>query len=211
MSCFNAGLIKQNIDFCLILLLYCFKGIICKKNLKNNIKVNIFALEIFETYPKVTYYTVRWENAELSETDKFIEKFLYQQVDYKRELQEILTLIEVIGEERGAKDFYFSRHENLATALPPSSMLLVKGIEILFYENRLRLYCVKINENIVVLFNGGIKSSQTVQNSPDLIIKFREAQNFAKRIWQAIQDKEILINLELHELKDFSEEDEIFL
>ncbi len=173
--------------------------------------MNIFALEIFETYPIVTFYTVRWEKEEISETDKFIKKFLYQQTKYKTELQEILTLIEVIGEERGAKDIYFTRHENLATALPPSSTLLVKGIEILFYENRLRLYCIKINENIVVLFNGGIKSAQKVQDSPDLIMKFREAQTFAKRIWQAIRDKDIVINQPSHELNDAFDTDEIIL
>jgi hypothetical protein len=173
--------------------------------------VNIFALEIFESYPIVTYYTVRWEDDEFSETDKFIEKILHRQTDYKTELQEILTLIEVIGEERGAKDIYFTRHEDLATALPPSSSLFVRGIEIPFYENRLRLYCIKINDNIVILFNGGIKTSQKVQNSPDLMMKFRDAQIFAKRIWQAIKDKEIVVNSTLHTLNDALKNDEMFL
>lgn len=173
--------------------------------------MNTFAIEIFETYPIVTYYTVKWENEDLSETDKFIQKFLYQETGFKNELQEILTLIEVIGEERGAKDFYFSRHENLATALPPSATILVRGLEIPFYENRLRLYCVKINENIVILFNGGIKSSQKVQDSPNLLMKFRDAQTFAKRIWKAIQDKDIFVHQETHALKDAFNNDEIFL
>jgi hypothetical protein len=173
--------------------------------------VNIFALEVFETYPIVSYYTVRWQNDELSETDKFIKKILYQQTEYKTELQEILTLIEVIGEERGAKDIYFTRHEDLATALPPSSSLLIRGIEIPFYQNRLRLYCIKINENIVVLFNGGIKMSKKVQNSPDLLMKFREAQIFAKRIWEAIKDKSIVINAPSHALNDAFNNEEIFL
>jgi hypothetical protein len=173
--------------------------------------VNIFALEIFETYPIVSYYTVRWENDELSETDKFIEKILYQQTDYRIELQEILTLIEMIGEERGARDIYFTRHENLTTALPPSSRLWVRGIEIPFYENRLRLYCIKINENIVVLFNGGIKTSKKVQNSPELLMKFRDAQVFAKRIWQAIQDKNIVVDVHAHTLNDAFNNEEIFL
>ena len=185
--------------------------ILIEKKSKNNIKVNIFALEIFEKYPIVTYYTVKWDNEELSETDKFIQKFLYQQPDFKSDLQEILTLIEVIGEERGAKDFYFTRHENLATALPPASTLSVRGIEIPFYENKLRLYCVKINENIVVLFNGGIKSSQKVQDSPNLLMKFREAQSFTKRIWQAIQDKDIIVNQISRELNDAYNTGEIVL
>jgi hypothetical protein len=173
--------------------------------------VNIFALEIFEIYPLVSYYTVRWENNALSETDKFIEKILYRQTIHKTDLQEILTLIEVIGEERGAKDVYFTRHEDLATALPPTSRLVLRGIEIPFYDNKLRLYCIKINENIVILFNGGVKSSRKVQDSPDLLMAFREAQIFAKRIWQALQSKDIVIDSEAHLLRDAYNNDEIIL
>jgi hypothetical protein len=173
--------------------------------------VNIFALEIFETYSMVSYYTVRWEDNNLSETDKFIKKILHQQTAYKTDLQEILTLIEMIGEERGAKDVYFTRHEDLATALPPPSTLLVRGIEIPFYENKLRLYCIKINENIVILFNGGVKSSQKVQDSPNLLMKFREAQIFARRIWQALNDKDIIIDSSKHLLKNAYNNDEIIL
>jgi hypothetical protein len=163
--------------------------------LKINIKVNNFVLEPFlEDFKLVTYYSVRWDTHELSETDKFIQKFLKQEILYKKDLQEILTLIEEIGNERGAKDIYFSRFEESATALPPSKSLIINGLEILFYENKLRLYCIKISENIVVLFNGGVKSSQKVSDSPDIALKFREAQIFAKKIWRAIVEKDILVD-----------------
>lgn len=157
--------------------------------------MNNFVLEPFiEDFKLVSFYTVRWDNHELSETDKFIQKFLKHEILYKKDLQEILTLIEEIGNERGAKDIYFSRFEESATALPPSKSLIINGLEILFYQNKLRLYCVKITENIVVLFNGGIKSSQKVSDSPDLALKFREAQIFAKKIWKAILEKDIIVD-----------------
>jgi hypothetical protein len=38
--------------------------------------MNTFALEIFDDQGQVcTFYTVRWEDAILSETDKFFQKF----------------------------------------------------------------------------------------------------------------------------------------
>ena len=33
--------------------------------------MNTFVVEEFERFPLVTFYTVRWDEAELSETDKF--------------------------------------------------------------------------------------------------------------------------------------------
>jgi hypothetical protein len=173
--------------------------------------VNKFTLEIFEKYPLVTFYSVRWEGSELSETDKFIKKILYDKTEHKIDLQEILTLVETMGEENGAKNIYFTRHEDEATALPPNKNLVVRGIEIPFYQNKLRLYCVRINEYIVVLFNGGVKSSQTIQGSSDLVMKFRDAKLFAKRIWQAIQEKDILIVPSSQELKTSLGDEEIFL
>lgn len=173
--------------------------------------MNNFALEVFEKYPLVTFYSVRWDGSELSETDKFIKKILYDKIEHKIDLQEILTLVETMGEENGAKSIYFTRQEDEASALPPNTRLVVRGIEIPFYKNQLRLYCVRINEYIVILFNGGIKTSKTAQDSPDLVMKFRDAKLFAKRIWQAIQDKDILIVSSSQELKTFLGDEEIFI
>ena len=99
-----------------------------------------------------------------------------------------------MGERKGARWHYFSRHENEASALPPKNRYEVDGIEIDFFENPLRLYCVRINDYLVILFNGGLKSARTAQESADLSRKFREAQQFARRIWNAVQEGMILLD-----------------
>jgi hypothetical protein len=38
--------------------------------------VNTFVVETFVTYRRVTYYTVRWDESELSETDKFFSNII---------------------------------------------------------------------------------------------------------------------------------------
>jgi hypothetical protein len=57
----------------------------------------------------------------------------------------------------------------------------------------LRLYCIRVSESIVILFNGGQKTAQTAQKSPDLITEFYDAQVFAKKIEYAISRGKILI------------------
>ena len=48
--------------------------------------------------------------------------------------------------------------------------------------------------DLVVLFNGGVKSAQTNQASRGLNLKWLEACQFAKRIGEAIRDKEIIVD-----------------
>lgn len=75
----------------------------------------------------------------------------------------------------------------------------------------LRLYCYRISESIVVLFNGGVKNQRTDQQSEDISIKFYEAQQFAKRIAEALQDGTIIIESDYKTLKDFQGNTEIIL
>jgi hypothetical protein len=73
----------------------------------------------------------------------------------------------------------------------------------------LRLYCLRLSEKVVVLFNGGIKSAQTAQDSKDLRMKFFEAQTFAKRILEAISANEIYIKDS--QILDFQGNESIYL
>jgi hypothetical protein len=162
--------------------------------------VNIFALEIWDdTLPLVTYYTVRWDNAMESETEKFFRRFMADDV-HKRSFTEIVALLELFGEQRGAKQRYFERWVDEASELPPKQSIEVDGIEINYADNVLRLFCVRINDHIVILFNGGLKSSQATQDSPDLASKFRDSKKFAKKIWDAIHTEMIIVDEARHKL-----------
>lgn len=67
----------------------------------------------------------------------------------------------------------------------------------------LRLYCYRISESIVVLFNGGIKDEHSAQASNDIRLKFYEAQKFAEPIAEALQDGTIVIAKDGRTLWDF--------
>jgi hypothetical protein len=143
--------------------------------------VNTFALEIFDDQGQVcTFYTVRWEDANLSETDKFFQKFRYDE-QLKNSLRELASFLQVvIGDEYGALEYFF-RFENAAQALPPSGTYKVQDVFIYYGNFPLRLYCLRISENLVVLFNGAEKTAATAQGGRTSMA-FQEANIFAKRM-----------------------------
>ena len=171
-----------------------------------------FELEIWDDESeRVTFYTVRWEDAGLSETYKFFNK--YNETE-QRATQELLgLLLDTIGTDHGAVNDFFNRQENTVTALPPQGKVTVDEIKFHFPKFPLRLYALRINdrEDLVILFNGGVKSGDTNDQSPDLNLKFLEANAFAKKIEQALQEDIIIIDELSRTLKYFNGSHEIIL
>jgi hypothetical protein len=135
--------------------------------------MNNFVLEIWDDEcRKCKFYSVRWTDSDISETDKFFKKY-YAIPELKEPIQELLSFVlDSIGND----------HVGEVTFLYPNFPL--------------RLYALRIKErhDVVVLFNGGIKSGQTNQQSKGLHLKWLEACQFARRIDQAIRDKEIFLD-----------------
>jgi hypothetical protein len=173
--------------------------------------VSTFELEIWDDETElVTFYTVRWQDSQLSETDKFFDR-MRKIPEMKDALQQLAKLItEVIGNTYGAHEAFFNRFENRATALPPKGRVKVSELELDYFGFPLRLYCIALTEELVILFNGGIKDAPTVQEGTNVLsTKFYEANEFAKRIFKALNSDEIIIEGRL--LKDYNGNTEIIL
>jgi len=176
--------------------------------------VNIFALEIWDDEAnKCTFYTVRWEDVQENETDKFFNK--YDAIDeFKKSTQELLSFIlDSIGDDHGAIDALFNRFENEVIGLPNKGSVNVSGVVFLYPNFPLRLYALRINNrpDLVVLFNGGVKSAQTNQTRKELHLKWIEACQFAKRIEEALRGGEIIIDNERRKILSDGGDEEIFL
>jgi len=157
-------------------------------------------LEIFYEYDYVTYYTVRLlgeddEPEALSETDKFYEQFDDAGNASFGEFDTILRIIDAIGYwERGAEDFLF-RFEDAAHALPSNRGHAKKALGIKVIENsRLRLYCIRLTNRIVILLNGGVKTHGQALACPNVKEHFRFAQAAAKSIDIMLVEKSIVID-----------------
>ena len=109
-------------------------------------------IEPFKSLQKADFYSLRFPDKEICETDDFISRFVNDLL-YQKDLQKIVYWLNKIGQESGALERYF-RPEKGAKALP-------------IYVSKLRLYCIRVSDDVLILGNGGVKTTQKVQDSPD--------------------------------------------
>lgn len=173
--------------------------------------VDTFVLEIWDDEgEKCTFYTVKWDGTDNNETDLFFEK--YDSIsEYKLATQELLSfVVYAIGNVHGAIDELFNRDENEVTGLPTKGKQKIKNNLYYFPNFPLRLYTLKITNNIIILFNGGIKDGPTNQTS-SLHLEWRSACRFAKRINDAIREGMIIVDENNRKLKNYDGSEEIIL
>ena len=140
---------------------------------------------------KVSFYTVWIEENDNPEFVDFSNR-MYLNPKNKDEFEKLEAYIIKIGNQYGASKRYF-HHEAAADAL---SVPFVEHIDI-YTENNdfgLRLYCLRLSESIVVLFNGDRKTTQKAQDCPDCAKYFRLAQRLAKFIDIAIREDNIFLD-----------------
>ncbi|MBO9618716.1 MAG: hypothetical protein J7539_06715 [Niabella sp.] len=176
--------------------------------------MNSFVLEIWDDEGrKCTFYTVRKEDAKENETDQFFTKY-NRRPEYKEPIQQLLSFVlDSIGDDHGAIDVLFNRFENEVTGLPNKGKVQVGAFLFLYPDFPLRLYALRIKnrKDLVVLFNGGIKSAATNQESKGLNIKWREACSFAQRIDDALRNGALVIDFKNRKLMSSDNSNEIIL
>lgn len=178
--------------------------------------MNTFALDIWYDEGSIcTFYTVRLisDDDDLpSETDIFFDTYTVKENPLEQEAFQLFRLItESIGNRYGAIDDFFDRIENKAQALPPKPKSWIEEIKEIGFNFPLRLFCYRVSNQIVILFNGGVKETNIVQESKNLSIKFYEAQTFVKKIEEALKTKMIDISIDKRYLVSFDGTSEIIL
>ena len=147
-------------------------------------------IEEYRQMPKVNFYTVRLENEEDSETDRFISRFIASH-EYRPDLEVILAALEEIGAKRGALppgDATLFRPEKDAVALPPPQA----------YGNLLRLYGFICSDDIMVLGGGGRKTTKKAQDG-DTRPAFRMMNQVAEILKHRLKNQTVWIeNQQLH-------------
>jgi hypothetical protein len=81
-------------------------------------------------------------------------------IDHPTQLGELNNLIKEIGNKYGAEKHFF-RDERRADALPPEYFEYAsEDDEDSTNKYGLRLYCLRANDSVVILFNGDLKTAQ---------------------------------------------------
>lgn len=119
--------------------------------------------------------------------------------DYAEQLGMILQFIKDIGKRYGAREAHF-RHERTADALPPPYYIQPGKPN----KYGLRLYCIRLSEQVVILLNGDLKIENNPENCPNCRRHFRFANTLARKLDEAMRNKELLVaGRELHMDDDF--------
>lgn len=144
---------------------------------------------------KCVFYSCR-DISESKDEDCITDRFYDQFSDHPTFSADV-DLIDLVlerMERQGAKDKFF-RQEASVDAIPPKPKILVElGITDLLTETHLRLYALRITENIVVLFDGEQKTTQNNQDKGSKVsMKWQDAQIKARHIQDALRSGMLIV------------------
>lgn len=138
-------------------------------------------LEHVNESDSASLYTIIFENNDLSEFSKFMTRFK-DNGKLQRDYQLILYALQKIL-ENGALERYFRREGKISDrvcALPIDS-------------GKLRLYCLRLSDKILILGNGGIKATRTYNEDTELNGYVLDLQQFDALLKEAEKDGSIKI------------------
>lgn len=113
-------------------------------------------IELLENGEQVSLYSPRFEGETMTEFEKFITTF---QTTNLLDLQQIIRRLDTI-KKQGAEDRHF-RYEGKKNDR-------VKGLPSHMETTNLRLYCLNLENKVLVLGNGGLKNTRTYNEDPIL-------------------------------------------
>jgi len=133
---------------------------------------------------KASIYSIMTEKKVGTFLDHFIAD---HSKDCFQDLLNILGRLKSMGNEVGALEPYFKLDEGLEW----------DDLVCAFYDipdKHLRLYCIRISENIVIVGNGGPKNVRTWQEDPKLSREVNEIMHYSKIIRTKLEDGSLRIS-----------------
>ena len=134
-----------------------------------------------------TMYTIQFLSDDMSEFEKFISKFR-EDAELNTDFQAIMRFVEQIL-SNGALERYFRREGKMSDSVVALPVL----------KSKLRLYCLRLSDRILVLGNGDVKNSRTYEENDTLQGYVINLQKFEKLLRQEarsgnveITEKEII-------------------
>lgn len=144
-------------------------------------------LDIISESERATLYSISFEKDDTTEFEKFVAEF-EMNAEYNSDYQRIIAALQVIL-DKGALERFFrpeGKMNDNVHAIP------IEG-------GKLRLYCLRISEQIVILGNGGVKNTKSYQEDSKLYGYVLDLQRFEKILKENIDKGYISVDeKELH-------------
>lgn len=128
-----------------------------------------------------TMYTIQFLSDDKSEFEKFISKFRNDAV-LNTDFQTIMRFIEQIL-TNGALERYFR----------PEGKMRDSVVALPILKSKLRLYCLRLTDKILVLGNGDVKNSQTYEEDATLQGYVMDLQKFENLLKQEMRSGNVEI------------------
>ena len=136
-----------------------------------------YSIELLEEYENVNFYSIKLNGEELTELEIFFEKFP-EGCEYDEEMDVIISWLDQIA-ERGAKERYFRPEGRYGDGV---------GVIPIEVGNKLRLYCLRLSDKILIFGNGGVKDSRSWQESETLAPYVKLLMDTSRFIASRIKD-----------------------
>lgn len=136
------------------------------------------SLKVIKSSDSVTLYSICFEEDAKSEFDKFVDKFK-DNATYSEMFSTIVYALNHIL-HNGAKERYFR---------PEGGDVKALGLD----SKKLRLYCLLVSEQIVILGNGGVKNTRTYQEDEKLNGYVLDLKQFNKLLKMAQKSGKVTI------------------
>lgn len=151
-------------------------------------------------FGQVEFYSLSVDEEDDTEFEAFLKKHK-DIADIKDDFQNLLAFIKTIAVD-GADERFFRFEEN-AQAIPGKSRIPYFQMD---SKHQIRIYCLRLSERVVFLFNGGIKTNQDPKKCKNCSLHFSNAQTFAKAINGLVKEGEILIDSDSEKVVHFPNE-----
>jgi hypothetical protein len=116
-----------------------------------------YKIELVEENEKVNFYSIHLDGKELTELESFFEKFPIG-CEYDEEIDVIIAWMDKIA-EMGALERYFRPEGKYGDGV---------GVIPIDIGNKVRLYCLRLSDKILIFSNGGVKDTAKWQESEEL-------------------------------------------
>lgn len=130
---------------------------------------------------KVGLYSILFEDKDENEFREFMRKFK-DNATLNKDFQAIVRALDRII-ANGAAERYFRTEGKM------NDRVAALAID----SRRLRLYCLRISDQILIMGNGGVKETRTYEESKELYGYVMDLQKFDELLKQAQQNETIVI------------------
>ncbi len=150
-------------------------------NIKNNNVMSNVKLKTIEQNDNVGMFSICFDGNEESEFEKFLNEFK-DNATYNKDFNVILLALSKII-DKGALERFFRNEGRMRDN--------VKALAI--DSRKLRLYCLRISDQVLILGNGGVKTTRTYQEDEKLSGYVMDLQTFDKVLVKAQKTGKITI------------------